>query len=62
MANDIFVIVITILIGVPLIYTNILTFKNKLKNHYMSIIITDFLFIIYIIAFIVAACRIFSRL
>lgn len=62
MTNDIFVIVITIIIGIPLIYTNILIFKNKLKSDYIGILISDFLFIIYIIAFIVAACRIFSRL
>lgn len=62
MTNDIFVIVITIIIGIPLIYTNVLIFKNKLKSNYMAILISDFLFIIYIIAFVVAVCRIFSRL
>lgn len=62
MANDIFVIVATIFIGIPLVYTNILVFKNKFKDSYMHILFTDFVFIIYIIAFVVAACRVFSRL
>lgn len=62
MANDIFVIVITILLGIPLTYINIVVFKNKLKDSYMLTLFTDFVFIFYIIAFVVAACRIVSQL
>lgn len=62
MANDIFVIVTTILLAIPLVYTNILVFKKKFKDSYMHILFTDFVFIFYIIAFVVAVCRVFSHL
>ena len=62
MANDIFVIVTTIILAIPLTYTNILVFKNKFKDSYMHILFTDFVFIIYIIAFVVAVGRVFSHL
>ena len=62
MANDIFVIVTTIILAIPLTYTNILVFKNKFKDSYMHILFTDFVFIIYIIAFVVAVGQVFSHL
>ena len=62
MANDIFVIITTIILGALLVYTNILVFKNKFKDSYMQMLFTDFIFIIYIIAFVVAVYRVFSNL